>query len=90
MDGALKLLLKWKSVRLYLENAKFLLSFARQGAAEEAHMDMLDEQIRQLRNTTPLELLGKIFQDKWNQARLLPSLWCPDADIDYFVFRCVS
>jgi hypothetical protein len=59
----------------YLENAKFLLSFVRQGPAEEAHMDMLDEQIRQLRNTTPSELLGRIFQDEWNQARLLPSLW---------------
>jgi hypothetical protein len=59
----------------YLENAKFLLYFVRQGPAEEAHMDMLDEQMRQLRNTTPVELLGRIFQDEWNQARLLPSLW---------------
>lgn len=38
-------------------------------------MDMLDEQIRQLRNTTPAELLGRVFQDEWNQAWLLPSLW---------------
>jgi len=59
----------------YLDNAKFLLPFVRQGPVEEEHMDLLDEQLRQLRHATPAELLAAAFQDSWNQARLLPSLW---------------
>ncbi|MCG9053510.1 TnsA endonuclease N-terminal domain-containing protein [Laribacter hongkongensis] len=59
----------------YLDNAKFLLPFMRQGPAEEAHMDLLDEQLRLLHHSTPMELLAAAFQDEWNQARLLPSLW---------------
>ncbi|MBE5529315.1 transposase [Laribacter hongkongensis] len=59
----------------YLDNAKFLLPFVRQGPAEEAHMDLLDEQLRLIHHATPAELLSTVFQDQWNQARLLPSLW---------------
>lgn len=59
----------------YLDNAKFLLPFVRQGPAAEAHMDLLDEQLRRLHQATPAELLAAVFQDEWNQARLLPSLW---------------
>lgn len=59
----------------YLDNAKFLLPFVRQGPAEEARMDLLDEQIRRMQETTPAEILGHIFQDEWNRARLLPTLW---------------
>ncbi|WP_288843085.1 TnsA endonuclease N-terminal domain-containing protein [uncultured Deefgea sp.] len=59
----------------YLENAKFLLSFVRQGPSDEAHMDLLDEQIKRLQQTTPTELLSSVFQDEWNQAKLLPTLW---------------
>ncbi|QRO33317.1 TnsA endonuclease N-terminal domain-containing protein [Chromobacterium violaceum] len=59
----------------YLDNAKFLLPFVRQGPAEEAHMDLLDEQLSRLHQATPAKLLAAVFQDEWNQARLLPSLW---------------
>lgn len=59
----------------YLDNAKFLLPFVRQGPAEEAHMDLLDDRLQQLHRTTPADLLATVFQDQWNQARLLPSLW---------------
>lgn len=59
----------------YLDNAKFLLPFVRQGPPEEAHMDLLNERLHQLHRTTPADLLAAVFQDQWNQARLLPSLW---------------
>jgi len=59
----------------YLDNAKFLLPFVRQGPVDEVHMDQLDEQLRLLHHSTPAELLAAAFQDEWNQARLLPSLW---------------
>lgn len=59
----------------YLDNAKFLLPFMRQGPAEEVHMDLLDEQLRQLHHATPAKLMASVFQDEWSQARLLPTLW---------------
>lgn len=59
----------------YLDNAKFLLPFQRQGPVEEAHMTLLSERLDALRHTTPAELLAASFQDPWNQARLLPTLW---------------
>lgn len=59
----------------YLDNAKFLLHFIRQGPTEEAHMDLLDDQLRRLHTSTPTELLAAVFHDEWNQARLLPTLW---------------
>lgn len=58
-----------------LDNARFLLPFVRQGPAEEMHMDLLDEQLRRLQRSTPAELLAAVFQDEWNQAGLLPTLW---------------
>lgn len=59
----------------YLDNAKFLLPFMRQGPAEEVHMDLLDEQLRHLHHSTPAKLMASVFQDEWNQARQLPTLW---------------
>lgn len=59
----------------YLSNAKFLMAFANKGPISETDMDILDEAIRRLEHSTPAELLGDIYQDEWNRARLLPSLW---------------
>lgn len=59
----------------YLESARFLLPFVRSGPVEAAHMDLLDEALKTLKQSTPSELLGSVFKDEWNQARLLPSLW---------------
>lgn len=59
----------------YLDNAKFLLPFIKRGPVEESHMDLIDECLHQLCRTTPAELLAAIFQDQWNQASLIPSLW---------------
>jgi hypothetical protein len=60
---------------VFLDNAKFLLPFVRQGPTEEAHMDLLDASLSRLRTTTPAELLQAVFKDEWNRARLLPTFW---------------
>lgn len=59
----------------YLESVKFLIPFVRQGAAEEAHMELLVERLKKLGRSTPSELVASVYSDQWNQARLLPTLW---------------
>lgn len=58
-----------------LKNAKFLLPFVKKGPASETDMDILDTAIESLIHSTPKDLLAYIYQDQWNQARLLPTLW---------------
>lgn len=65
-----------KEVRaIRLKNAKFLLPFVKKGPVSEADMDILDDAIQILNHSTPRELLAHIYQDDWNRARLLPTLW---------------
>jgi hypothetical protein len=59
----------------YLESVKFLLPFVRQGVANENDMMILDDKILELGSTSPKELLSSIYNDEWNQAALLPTLW---------------
>jgi hypothetical protein len=54
---------------------KFLLPFVRQGVANENDMMILDDKILELGSTSPKELLSSIYNDEWNQAALLPTLW---------------
>lgn len=58
-----------------LQNAKFLLPFLKQGANDEAHMDIIDGRLKELQHSTPAELMAAIFKDEWNQAQLFPTLW---------------
>jgi hypothetical protein len=59
----------------YLQNARFLLPFQFQGPGEVEHMDMLDSALKRVGEASPRQLLGMIFKDDWNQAKLLPTLW---------------
>ena len=59
----------------YLESVKFLLPFIRQGAANENDMMIIDNKILELGVTSPKLLLASIYNDQWNQAALLPTLW---------------
>lgn len=59
----------------YLESVKFLLPFIRQGASNEDDMMILDDKLIELKRTTPKELISSIYNDEWNQATLLPTLW---------------
>ncbi len=58
----------------FLQNVKFLIPAMRQ-VPVESHMDLLCNKIQQLRTTTPKELISAIFEDEWNQAGILSTLW---------------
>jgi len=58
-----------------LETARFLLPFTRQGPGSEAYMELLDTKLKELQRATPRKLLAEVFDDEWNQAKLLPTLW---------------
>jgi ferritin len=58
-----------------LDTAKFLIPFIRRGASEESHMQLLVDKIQELGRATPTQLAQAIFNDEWNQAALLPTLW---------------
>lgn len=58
-----------------LDNARFLLPYTMRGPGDEGYMELLDLELRARRESTPRELIQAIFQDEWNQARLLPTLW---------------
>jgi hypothetical protein len=58
----------------YLKNVKFLRQY-RQIPANYDYEKLLLGAMRELRETDPEALLLAIFQDKWNRALLIPSLW---------------
>lgn len=58
-----------------LENTKFLLPYARRGPQSGTDMDILDAQLSDIRLSTPSNLLKSIYQDEYNQAKLIPTLW---------------
>lgn len=45
------------------------------GEYSEAYMTLLDESLRELKVSTPKQLIQQTFQDEYNQAKLLPVLW---------------
>ncbi len=58
----------------YLDNAKFLLTFARRKASLESCTQLLAG-LRELRETSPAGLLLAICQDETNRALMTPVLW---------------
>jgi hypothetical protein len=60
----------------YLQNAKFLLPFKELDPYPEFdYIFLILEKLRELRVTDVETLLVSIYQDKWNQAELLPIIW---------------
>lgn len=62
----------------YLCNVRFLLPYQQNGLSgeySEAYMTLLDESLRELKKSTPKQLIQQTFQDEYNQAKLLPVLW---------------
>lgn len=62
----------------YMDNVRFLLPYVTQGVLHEhyvAHMHLLDQKIKVLKTSTPIELVTSIFEDEWSRAELLPTLW---------------
>lgn len=58
-----------------LDNAKFLLPYIKKGPVTEVDMDILDTALNDLVCITPAQLLEHVYQDEWNRARLIPTLW---------------
>lgn len=70
-----KLITETEVREVRLKNAKFLIPFVKKGPVAEADMDILDDAIQTLNQSTPKDLLAHVYQDEWNRARLLPTLW---------------
>lgn len=57
-----------------LENATFLLPYLRRESAPEMEQWLLDR-LDQLGESTPRDLVGGMYRDRWNQATLIPVMW---------------
>lgn len=57
-----------------LENATFLLPYLRRESAPEMEQWLLDR-LAELVESTPRDLVGAMYRDKWNQAALIPVMW---------------
>ncbi|RUM92362.1 MAG: heteromeric transposase endonuclease subunit TnsA [Thiomicrospira sp.] len=60
---------------IFLKNAKFLMSFIHRGADREGDMELIDNRLKNLKKSTPKELLDKLAYSDWDKAALLPTLW---------------
>lgn len=63
---------------VYLQNVRFLLPYMRNAVVHEyyePYMILLDQKLKELKTATPRELVAAVFQDEWNQAKILPVLW---------------
>lgn len=58
----------------YLENVKFLQSY-RTLPVNDAYRTQLLSTLATLEATDPASLLAAVFEDRWQQAQLLPMLW---------------
>lgn len=58
----------------YMENARFLLPYLNH-SLDESHERLLLERLLILRESSVEALIASIFNDKWNQAELIPSVW---------------
>jgi TnsA endonuclease N terminal/TnsA endonuclease C terminal len=58
----------------YLENVKFLRSY-RTLPVNDSYRTQLLSTLATLEATNPASLLAAVFQDRWQQAQLLPILW---------------
>jgi len=59
----------------FLKNAKFLRPFLRDGARNEGDMTLIDDKLKEVRNSTPSDLLACLADNDWDKAALLPTLW---------------
>ena len=62
---------------VYLQNVRFLLPYMRNAVVHEyyePYMILLDQKLKELKTATPRELVAAVFQDEWNQAKILPVL----------------
>lgn len=58
----------------FLENARFLLPYLNRSVQPETEQWVLDK-LAALTDSTPQGLISSLYQDKWNQASLIPVVW---------------
>lgn len=58
----------------FLDNARFLLPYLRRESSPPIEQWVL-EKLTELMEATPQELIASLYQDKWNQATLIPVVW---------------
>lgn len=58
----------------FLDNVRFLLPYRRRSGSAETDQWVLDK-LAELIESTPRELIESLYQDKWNQATLIPVVW---------------
>ncbi|MCB1583332.1 MAG: heteromeric transposase endonuclease subunit TnsA [Xanthomonadales bacterium] len=59
----------------YLKNIRFLLPFLQAGPRVETDMDLIDDKLHELTESTPRQIITSIYADEFNQADLIPTLW---------------
>lgn len=74
MGWKFKLMTETEIRTVYMENARFLLPYLREQISEE-HSDIILRQLIFMRQCSINQLLSSIFNDKWAQAELVPTLW---------------
>ncbi|MCE1177073.1 MAG: heteromeric transposase endonuclease subunit TnsA [Burkholderiales bacterium] len=57
----------------FLDNVKFLTPYLKN--PDYPHMDWLSDELNKLKTSTVKEIISLLYKDKWNQARLVQSLW---------------
>jgi len=58
----------------YMENARFLQPYLRD-ALNESHEELIFGALHSMRECSVEQLIKSLFNDKWAQAEILPSLW---------------
>ncbi len=69
-----KLLTEMEIRTHYMENARFLLEY-RKRELDDSHAQLLLHRMMELRESTVAALIASVFQEKWAQAELVPSVW---------------
>ncbi len=59
----------------YLKNIRFLLPYLQAGPRVETDMDLIDDKLHELTESTPRQIITSIYVDEFNQADLIPTLW---------------
>lgn len=58
----------------FLDNVRFLLPYQRRAISPQLETWILDR-LTELKETTPQVLVCSLYQDRWNQAGLIPIVW---------------
>lgn len=58
----------------FLDNARFLLPYLQRPGSPQVEQWVLDKLV-ELGESTPQELIASLYQDRWNQAALIPVVW---------------